>query len=145
MVTVSATERPQGEQPDEDSRPGLHDAGLHDAGLGDAGRPWLDLPDKAPEATRAGRGLAASRHKTWASRYQSGIGGESGAEAKSGMGPGAGWEVFSYLIAGMVTYGGLGWVISHFTHIQILFPIGMLVGLAISLCWIVFKYGRQKR
>jgi ATP synthase protein I len=139
MVTVSAPERPQGQQPDED--PG---AGRPDADPGGTGRPWLDLPDKAPEASRAGRGVAARGHQTWASRYQSGIG-ESGAEAKSGVGPGAGWEVFSYLIAGMVTYGGLGWVIGHFTRIQILFPIGMLVGLAISLCWIVFKYGRQKR
>jgi ATP synthase protein I len=139
VVTVSATERPQRQQPDEDPR-----AAQPDPGPGSTRRPRLDLPDKAPQASRAGRGVAARGHKTWASRYQSGIGGEPGAQAKSGMGPGAGWEVFSYLIAGMVTYGGLGWVIGHFTHIQILFPIGMLVGLAISLCWIVFKYGRQK-
>jgi F0F1-type ATP synthase assembly protein I len=72
------------------------------------------------------------------------MGPETGPEATPGMGRGAGWEVFSYLIAGMVAYGGLGWVIGHFAHVQILFPIGMLVGLAISLCWIVYKYGRQK-
>jgi ATP synthase protein I len=136
---MSATERQQGQEPDADSR-----SGPRDAGLANASRSWLDLPDKAPEATPAGRGLAARGHKTWASRYQTGMGTEAGPEAKSGIGPGAGWEVFSYLIAGMVTYGGLGWVIGHFTHIEIFFPIGMLVGLAISLCWIVFKYGRQR-
>ena len=138
MVTVSATKRPQGEQPEGDPR-------LPDADLADTARPWLDLPDKAPAVPRAGGGLAARRHKTWASRYASGMGPEAGPEAEPGMGRGAGWEVFSYLIAGMVAYGGLGWVIGHFTRIQILFPIGLLVGLAISLCWIVFKYGRQKR
>jgi ATP synthase protein I len=55
---------------------------------------------------------------------------------------GSGWNVFSYLIAGMLTYGGLGWVIGHFTHIQLLFPIGMLIGLAISVGWIIHRYGR---
>ena len=55
---------------------------------------------------------------------------------------GTGWNVFSYLIAGMLTYGGLGWLISHFTHISLLFPIGMLVGLAISVGWIIYRYGR---
>ena len=55
---------------------------------------------------------------------------------------GSGWTVFSYLIAGMLTYGGLGWVIGHFTHIQLLFPIGMLIGLAISIGWIIYRYGR---
>ena len=70
---------------------------------------------------------------------------EKNIEAQSrALGLSTGWEVFSYLIAGMVTYGGLGWVIGHFTHGQLLFPIGMLVGLAISLCWIVYKYGRQR-
>jgi ATP synthase protein I len=55
---------------------------------------------------------------------------------------GSGWNVFSYLIAGMLAYGGLGWVIGHFTRISLLFPIGMLVGLAISIGWIIYRYGR---
>jgi len=55
---------------------------------------------------------------------------------------GTGWTVFSYLIAGMLAYGGIGWLIGHFTHIELLFPIGMLVGLAISVGWIIYRYGR---
>jgi ATP synthase protein I len=55
---------------------------------------------------------------------------------------GTGWTVFSYLIAGMIVYGGFGWVIGHFTHIALLFPIGMLIGLAISVGWIIYRYGR---
>jgi ATP synthase protein I len=59
-----------------------------------------------------------------------------------GLSMGTGWNVFSYLISGMLAYGGIGWVIAHFTHISLLFPIGMLIGLGISLGWIIHKYGR---
>jgi len=129
MVTVSATERPQGER--DESRPGH-----------DAGRPELILSDKAPESPAAGRGLAGRRHQTWASRFESGQGGDAGRQQPA-VGRGTGWEILSYLLAGMTVYGGIGWVIGHFTHLQMLFPIGMLVGLAISLGWIVYRYGRQ--
>jgi ATP synthase protein I len=55
---------------------------------------------------------------------------------------GSGYVIFSYLIAGMLAYGGIGWLIGHFTHFAMLFPIGMLVGLAISVGWIIYRYGR---
>ena len=52
-----------------------------------------------------------------------------------------GYEVLSYLIAGMIAYGGIGWLIARAVHIQILFPIGALVGVALSLGWVVYRYG----
>ena len=55
---------------------------------------------------------------------------------------GSGYVIFSSLIAGMLAYGGIGWLIGHFTHVSMLFPIGMLVGLAISVGWIIYRYGR---
>ena len=58
---------------------------------------------------------------------------------------GTGWTIFSYLIAGMLAYGGIGWLIGHFTRISLLFPIGMLVGLAISVGWIIYRYGRPHK
>jgi F0F1-type ATP synthase assembly protein I len=128
MVTVSTTERPRGER----------DESLPDH---DAAQPELILPDKTPQSP-AGRGIAGRRHQTWASRFESGQLGDTGQQ-RHAVGRGAGWEVFSYLIAGMLAYGGLGWVIGHFTRIQLLFPIGMLVGLGISLGWIIHRYGRQ--
>ncbi len=67
-------------------------------------------------------------------------GAASGAD--SHLTAGTGWNVFSYLIAGMLCYGGVGWLIGHFTHISLFFPIGMLVGLAISVGWIIYRYGR---
>lgn len=89
----------------------------------------------------AGKGLASRRHQTWESRFKRGLG-EAG-EASDKISRGTGWEILSYLLSGMTVYGGVGWVIGHFTHIQIFFPIGMVIGLAISLGWVVYRFGRK--
>jgi ATP synthase protein I len=54
-----------------------------------------------------------------------------------------GWRVFSSMIAGMVVYGGIGWLIGHWTGISLLFPLGMLFGLVLSLLMIVFRFSRS--
>jgi ATP synthase protein I len=54
-----------------------------------------------------------------------------------------GWTVFSYLLAGMAAYGAIGWLIGRAVHVSLLFPIGMLVGLAISIGFIIYRYGGQ--
>ncbi len=56
-----------------------------------------------------------------------------------------GWTVFSYLIGGMIAYGGIGWLIGRAVHVAVLFPIGMLVGLGISLGYVIYRYGRPPR
>jgi ATP synthase protein I len=53
-----------------------------------------------------------------------------------------GWTAFSYLLSGMAAYGGIGWLVGRAVHIQLLFPIGMLVGLAISLGYVIWRFGR---
>jgi F0F1-type ATP synthase assembly protein I len=55
-----------------------------------------------------------------------------------------GWTVFSYLLAGMAAYGGIGWLIGRAVHVSLLFPIGMLVGLGISIGYIIHRFGRQQ-
>ena len=55
----------------------------------------------------------------------------------------AGWSIFSYLIAGMVVYGLLGWLAASLTHISGLVAAGALVGLFIATGGIVYKYGRS--
>jgi len=65
--------------------------------------------------------------------------------ATDGLSKGSGYTIFSYLIAGMLAYGGIGWLIGHFTHVSLLFPIGMLVGLTISVGWIIYRYGRPHK
>jgi ATP synthase protein I len=57
-------------------------------------------------------------------------------------GQNAGWTIFSYLIAGMVCYGGLGWLIGHWTGHPVIFPLGMLLGLAVSIGLVIHRYGR---
>jgi ATP synthase protein I len=70
-----------------------------------------------------------------------------GADPKRGNGGGgqesAGWTLFSYLIAGMVVYGGIGWLIAHWTRHPLIFPIGMLFGLAVAVATIIYRYGRS--
>ena len=69
----------------------------------------------------------------------------SDTDTGDGLTKGTGYTIFSYLIAGMLAYGGIGWLIGHFTHVSLLFPIGMLVGLAISVGWIIYRYGRPHK
>jgi len=54
-----------------------------------------------------------------------------------------GWRVFSSMIAGMVFYGGLGWLVGHFTGISILFPLGMILGIVLSIVMIIFRFTRS--
>jgi len=95
----------------------------------------LRLKEQQETATQ-GPGLAARRHQSWASRFERGQGGSQSATAS------VGWEIFSYLLSGMLAYGGIGWIVGHFVHIGLLFPIGMGVGLAIALGWVIYRYGR---
>jgi ATP synthase protein I len=98
-----------------------------------------DSQQGAASRPAARRSVASRRHQTWESRWNSGH-----PEGASATNRGTGSEVFSYLIAGLLAYGGVGWVVAHFTHIELFIPIGMLVGVAISLGWVVHKYGRQR-
>ena len=56
---------------------------------------------------------------------------------------GAGMTIFSYLIAGILAYGAIGWLIGRPTHLPILAPAGMLAGLGISLSLVIYRYGRS--
>lgn len=74
--------------------------------------------------------------------YRDRVAAESSAEGGA-RGIGVGWTVFSYLIGGMVAYGGIGWLVGHAVRAAWPFPVGMLVGLGISLSYIIYRYGRQ--
>ena len=54
-----------------------------------------------------------------------------------------GWSIFSYLIAGMVAYGLIGWLAAWLTHIPVLLPVGALAGLVFAVGGVVWKYGRN--
>lgn len=98
----------------------------------------LRLKDER-EPSAPGPGLAARRQQSWASRWERGQGGRpSDGRPSAGLGT----EVVSYLLAGMLAYGGIGWLIGRAVHIRLLFPVGMGAGLAIALGWVIYRYGR---
>jgi F0F1-type ATP synthase assembly protein I len=55
----------------------------------------------------------------------------------------SGYTYLSYLIGGMVLYGGIGWLVGRWTHLPVLFPVGMLVGLALGVALIIFRVTRS--
>jgi ATP synthase protein I len=59
------------------------------------------------------------------------------------LGLSTGWTVFSYLMAGLVAYGAIGWGIGKAVHAEWPFPAGMMLGLAISVGFVIYRYGRQ--
>jgi ATP synthase protein I len=80
---------------------------------------------------------------TVSARNQQGADSEASGRAEGAQGIAIGWTVFSYLIGGMAAYGGIGWLVGRAVHVALLFPIGMLVGLGVSVGYIIYRYGRQ--
>jgi F0F1-type ATP synthase assembly protein I len=54
-----------------------------------------------------------------------------------------GWRILSYLLGGMILYGGIGWLVGRWTGISVLFPLGMLLGLGLAVAMIIFRFTRS--
>ncbi|MBO0812778.1 MAG: hypothetical protein J2P23_12135 [Microlunatus sp.] len=52
-----------------------------------------------------------------------------------------GMSILSYLLGGILVYGGLGWVGDHFLHLAFLLPVGIFVGIGLSMYLIIVRYG----
>lgn len=61
----------------------------------------------------------------------------SGAAPRSEDGMG----VLAYILAGLLFYGGLGWVGDHFLKTSWLLPVGLIVGLISGIYLIIKRYG----
>jgi hypothetical protein len=48
----------------------------------------------------------------------------------------------SYLLGGLIFYGGLGWLGAHFLHAVFLLPMGIVVGLGLSTYLMVQRFGK---
>jgi ATP synthase protein I len=57
--------------------------------------------------------------------------------------PGEGWTILSYMIGGMALYGLVGWLAARWTGWPVLFPMGMLFGLASAIALIIFRVTRS--
>ena len=72
-----------------------------------------------------------------------GEGGLGGAKQPDRLSASSGYTYLSYLIGGMVLYGGIGWLVGRWTHLPVLFPVGMLVGLALAIALIIYRVTRS--
>lgn len=52
-----------------------------------------------------------------------------------------GMAILSYLVGGIIVYGGLGFLGAHFLHLVFLLPVGIFVGVGLSLYLIITRYG----
>ncbi len=50
--------------------------------------------------------------------------------------------VLSYLIAGLVIYGGVGWLLDRWLHTTFWLPLGIIVGAAGGVYVIIRRFGR---
>lgn len=53
-----------------------------------------------------------------------------------------GIQVLSYLIAGVLLYGGLGWLGDRYLDTSFLLPIGIVLGAALSVYLIIRRFGQ---
>lgn len=52
-----------------------------------------------------------------------------------------GLNVTGYLVGGIVAYGFIGWLAGRLIHASWPLPAGMLIGLAISTGYVIYRYG----
>ncbi len=52
-----------------------------------------------------------------------------------------GMRIFASLLAGIVAYGGLGWLADQTLDSKWFMPLGMVIGLVLSVYAIIRKYG----
>ena len=58
---------------------------------------------------------------------------------------GTGWSIVSYLVGGMLLYGGIGWLVGRWTHIEALTGVGIVLGIGLSLALIICRFARPSR
>ncbi|GAB3144864.1 hypothetical protein GCM10027161_36410 [Microbispora hainanensis] len=54
----------------------------------------------------------------------------------------AAWSVPSYLLSGILVWGGLGWLLSWWTGVHAFIPIGVILGVGLAAYLVYLKYGR---
>jgi ATP synthase protein I len=108
------------------------------SGPGDAGKPGEAGNEPQGQRDRP-------RHEdlpAW-SRLAAQRSASDGQDRPASPSPSAGYTYLSYLIGGMLLYGGIGWLVGRWTGEPVLFPVGMIVGLALSVALIIFRVTRS--
>jgi ATP synthase protein I len=56
---------------------------------------------------------------------------------------GDGWRILSYLIGGILIYGGLGFGLDRWLGTQFLLPVGIVIGAGLTILMLHYRYGRS--
>lgn len=59
------------------------------------------------------------------------------------QGEGQAWSIVSYILSGLLFWGGVGWLIDRWLGTTFFLLIGLLVGASASLYLVWLRYGRQ--
>ena len=52
-----------------------------------------------------------------------------------------GYRILSYLAAGLLFYGGLGWLGAKYLGIDLLLPLGLIIGIVLAMYAVIRRYG----
>lgn len=52
-----------------------------------------------------------------------------------------GIQIVTYLVSGLLFYGGLGWLADYLLHTTTWLPIGLVLGAVISIYLVIKRYG----
>jgi F0F1-type ATP synthase assembly protein I len=61
--------------------------------------------------------------------------------ARQPSGADTGWAVTGTLISGMAVWGGAGWLLDRWWDIEVFFPVGIILGMAVAIYLVVKRYG----
>lgn len=53
-----------------------------------------------------------------------------------------GATIIAYLITGPMVFGGLGWLLATWLDLRFFIPVGVLIGMTLSIYTIWLRYGR---
>jgi F0F1-type ATP synthase assembly protein I len=67
----------------------------------------------------------------------------AGRQPSGASGASQGWAVLGTLIAGIIVWGGIGWLIDLWLDTSFVRAIGVIVGAAAAIYLIVVKYGKS--
>ncbi len=54
------------------------------------------------------------------------------------------WNAFSYVLSGMLVWGGAGWLVSRWLGSRAWIGLGLMVGTGAGLALVWLRYGRQQ-
>jgi F0F1-type ATP synthase assembly protein I len=55
-----------------------------------------------------------------------------------------GYRILSIMIAGLIAYGGLGWLLDRWLGTAWFLPVGLILGIGLGVYYVVVKFGRSQ-